>query len=134
MILHCLLFFSILKGKSLSLICGSLRWLFDEIQSWRNEYEELLKPIETKNESRYTNEILFWFCICFYFSSDDWLKRLMKRKEEETAREKRRVCSTKSLRTGETTILYQIFLFLIRKNWKWKLILKINMPMQLKIH
>jgi hypothetical protein len=28
----------------------------------------------------------------FYFSSDDWLKRLMKRKEEETAREKRRVC------------------------------------------
>jgi hypothetical protein len=42
----------ILKGKSLSLICGSLRWLFDEIQSWRDEYEELLKPIETKNESR----------------------------------------------------------------------------------
>ncbi|CAF2443730.1 unnamed protein product [Rotaria sp. Silwood2] len=61
-------------GKSLSLICGSLRWLFDEIQSWKDEYEELLKPIETKNET----------------SSDDWLKRLMKRKEEETAREKRR--------------------------------------------
>ncbi|CAF4225276.1 unnamed protein product [Rotaria sp. Silwood2] len=61
-------------GKSLSLICGSLRWLFNEIQSWKDEYEELLKPIETKNET----------------SSDDWLKRLMKRKEEETAREKRR--------------------------------------------
>ncbi|CAF0941820.1 unnamed protein product [Rotaria sordida] len=61
-------------GKSLSLICGSLRWLFDEIQSWKDEYEELLKPIETKNET----------------SSGDWLKRLMKRKEEETAREKRR--------------------------------------------
>ncbi|CAF4647698.1 unnamed protein product [Rotaria sp. Silwood1] len=61
-------------GKSLSLICGSLRWLFDEIQSWKDEYEELLKPIETKNET----------------SSDNWLKRLMKRKEEETAREKRR--------------------------------------------
>lgn len=28
-----------------------------------------------------------------FFSSDDWLKRLMKRKEEETAREKRRVGS-----------------------------------------
>ena len=26
-----------------------------------------------------------------FFSSGDWLKRLMKRKEEETAREKRRV-------------------------------------------
>ncbi|UJR22839.1 hypothetical protein I4U23_025869 [Adineta vaga] len=61
-------------GKSLSLICGSLRWLFDEIQSWRDEYEELLKPIETKTES----------------SSGDWLKRLMKRKEEEAVREKRR--------------------------------------------
>ncbi|CAF0786179.1 unnamed protein product [Adineta ricciae] len=61
-------------GKSLSLICGSLRWLFDEIQSWRDEYEELLKPIETKTES----------------SSGDWLKRLMKQKEEESTREKRR--------------------------------------------
>jgi hypothetical protein len=91
------LLFSILKGKSLSLICGSLRWLFDEIQSWRDEYEELSKPIETKNESRYMNKASFLFYICFYFSSDDWLKRLMKRKEEETAREKRRVCLRKSL-------------------------------------
>ncbi len=31
------------------------------------------------------------FVLGFYFSSGDWLKRLMKRKEEETAREKRRV-------------------------------------------
>ncbi|CAF3347822.1 unnamed protein product [Rotaria socialis] len=61
-------------GKSLSLICGSLRWLFDEIQSWKDEYEELQKPNESKNEN----------------STDDWLKRLMKRKEEETAKEKRR--------------------------------------------
>ena len=70
-------FLFILKGKSLSLICGSLRWLFDEIQSWKDEYEELLKPVETKTDS-----------------SEDWLKRLMKRKEEETAREKRRVSLT----------------------------------------
>ncbi|CAF0777180.1 unnamed protein product [Adineta steineri] len=61
-------------GKSLSIICGSLRWLFDEIQSWKDEYEELSKPIESKNDS----------------SSDDWLKRIMKRKEEEVIREKRR--------------------------------------------
>ena len=42
----------IFQGKSLSLICGSLRWLFDEIQSWRDEYEELLKPADNKKESR----------------------------------------------------------------------------------
>ena len=36
--------------------------------------------------------IWYSFSVCFYFSSDDWLKRLMKRKEEETIREKRRVC------------------------------------------
>jgi hypothetical protein len=84
--------FFILKGKSLSLICGSLRWLFDEIQSWRDEYEELSKPIETKNESKYMNDIYISLILyLILFSSGDWLKRLMKRKEEETAREKRRV-------------------------------------------
>ena len=45
-------FFDTDQGKSLSLICGSLRWLFDEIDSWKTEYEELLKPIELTNETQ----------------------------------------------------------------------------------
>ena len=95
--------FSLSKGKSLSLICGSLRWIFDEIQSWKDEYEELLKPVETKNESRYIDELWLCFYPSFECSSDDWLKRLMKRKEEETIREKRRVCPL--------IVLYQSVLF-----------------------
>jgi hypothetical protein len=40
---------------------------------------------------RYTYVCIVY--LIYRFSTDDWLKRLMKRKQEETTREKRRVCS-----------------------------------------
>lgn len=79
----------------MSLICGSLRWLFDEIQSWKDEYEELLKPFEVKIDPKYSifekEPTNLRKEMCRFSFSENWLKRVMKKKEEETRREKRRV-------------------------------------------
>ncbi|CAF0737627.1 unnamed protein product [Didymodactylos carnosus] len=65
----------IFESPTGTVICGALRWLFDEIQSWKDELNEL----NQKNENDTSTT-----------SSDDWLQRIMKRKDEEDAKEKRR--------------------------------------------